>query len=195
MEIRIYQYIPITRVEGPGIRACIQVQGCPIRCPGCAVPQTWASDGGNVVDTHSLAMLIFDGPEVEGVTFLGGEPFAQAAALADLGRQVKEHEMSVVTFSGFTLDDITNANRKDYNDLLEVTDLLIDGPFQREKIDFSRPWVGSSNQRFHFLTNRYLHLAPTLASIPNRIEIRLKPDGRIMINGLASIDEMKTLSQ
>ena len=193
VEIRISQYIPFTQAEGPGNRACIQVQGCPIRCPGCAVPHTWSADGGKVVETQSLVSQILDGPEVEGVTFLGGEPFAQAAALADLGRQVKENGLSVVTFSGYRIEDITSANRDCYNDLLSVTDLLIDGPFERENVNFSRPWVGSSNQRYHFLTNRYLHLANTLPSIPNRIEIRLKPDGRVLINGLAPIDEMKSL--
>ena len=195
MEIRIFQYTQFTHAEGPGNRACIQVQGCPIRCPGCAVPQTWPTECGKVVDTQNLASQILDGPEVEGVTFLGGEPFAQAAALADLGRQLKQQGLSIVTFSGYTLEHIMNANRNDYDDLLAVTDLLIDGPFLRKKVDYSRPWVGSSNQRFHFLTNRYLHLAPTLASIPNRIEIRLKPDGRILINGLAPIDEMKSFIQ
>ena len=52
----------------------------------------------------------------------------------------------------------------------------------RKTIDFSRPWVGSTNQRFHFLTDRYLKLAAMLETMPNKIEVRLKPDGRILIN-------------
>ncbi len=196
MELRLFQYIPVTRSEGPGVRACIQVQGCPIRCPDCAVPQTWPVDGGVLVDTVALAKQILEGrPRVEGVTFLGGEPFAQATALAEIGRMIKPHGLSVVTFTGHRRDDIEKANRKDFNALLEVTDLLIDGPFKREQIDFSRPWVGSTNQRFHFLTDRYLDLVPRLDKLPNKIEIRLKPDGRILINGLAPIGDLRSLIQ
>ncbi len=193
MKLRIFQFIPRTDVEGPGTRACIQVQGCPIHCPGCAVPQTWPVDRGQLVDPDALAEQIISDASVEGVTFLGGEPFAQAAALAYIGGRIRQHGMSVVSFTGYLFEQIKAANRQDYDALLAVTDLLIDGPFQRDKVDFSRPWVGSSNQRFHFLTNRYAYLAQDLASVPNRIEVRLKSDGRILINGLASLDDLETI--
>lgn len=101
--------------------------------------------------------------------------------------------MSVVTFTGYLFEEIKAANRQDYDELLAVTDLLIDGPFQKDYVDFSRPWVGSSNQRFHFLTDRYAHLADEISSIPNRIEVRMKPDGRILINGLAVTEDMSAL--
>jgi anaerobic ribonucleoside-triphosphate reductase activating protein len=196
VKLRIFQYIPTTRAEGPGLRACIQVQGCPIRCQGCAVPQTWPSAGGLLIETSNIIRLILaEQPHIEGVTFLGGEPFAQAAALAEIGQTVRTHGLSVVTFTGYLRESIEKADRNDFNELLEVTDLLIDGPFLREKIDFSRPWVGSTNQRFHFLTDRYLMLAAMLESMPNKIEVRLKPDGRILINGLAPIDDMRSLIQ
>lgn len=193
VELRIFQFIPRTDVEGPGTRACIQVQGCQIHCVGCAVPLTWPVDGGRLIDAESLAEQIISGPPVEGVTFLGGEPFAQAAALAYIGSRIRAQGMSVVTFTGYLLEEIKAATRRDYDELLAVTDLLIDGPFQKDNVEFSRPWVGSSNQRFHFLTVRYAHLAYGLNSIPNRIEVRLKPDGRILINGLAAADDMSAL--
>jgi anaerobic ribonucleoside-triphosphate reductase activating protein len=53
--------------------------------------------------------------------------------------------------------------------------------------------VGSANQRFHFLTSRYAHLAERLTTIPNRLEVRLRPDGRIEINGLAAPEAMRRL--
>lgn len=193
MDLRVFQFTPATKAEGPGLRACIQVQGCPIRCLGCAVPQTWPAHGGETFDTQHLISKIIDGPPVEGVTFLGGEPFAQAAALAEVARAVKALGMTVLTFTGYWLEDLQKANRVDFGELLAATDLLIDGPFQREHVQFTRPWVGSSNQRFHFLTDQYAHLAPTLSSIPNRIEVRLNPDGRIFVNGLAAIRDIKRL--
>ena len=159
------------------------------------MPQTWSEQGGQTFDTQYLIAQIIDGPPVEGVTFLGGEPFAQAAALAEIAEQVKALGMTVMTFTGYWLEDLQKANRVDFDELLAATDLLVDGPFQHENMQFTRPWVGSSNQRFHFLTDRYLHIAPMLPSIPNRIEVRLKPDGRILVSGLAPISDMKWLTR
>ena len=193
MKLNLFQFTPTTEVEGPGVRACIQVQGCPIRCPDCGVPQTWQKRGGTIVDSNYLVKQILEGPLVEGVTFLGGEPFAQATVLADIARKLKNNGLSVVTFTGYTLEFLQNAKRQGYEELLKQTDLLIDGPFQKDKIDMSRPWVGSSNQRYHFLTSRYQHLASNLESIPNRIEIRLKSDGRMFVNGLGDIDDIRYL--
>ncbi|MGK7873450.1 MAG: 4Fe-4S single cluster domain-containing protein [Xenococcaceae cyanobacterium] len=193
MLLRINKFLPFTRVEGPGERACIWVQGCPIHCPGCAVPWTWSENGGKVVDTEELAQRILNGQQIEGVTFVGGEPFAQAEALAHLGHILQDSGLSIVTFTGYILEDILNSSRQDWHDLLSVTDLLIDGPYRQDFADVSRPWVGSSNQRYHFLTPRYRHLESSLSNIPNRIEVRLHPDGRIFINGMASAEDLEDL--
>jgi anaerobic ribonucleoside-triphosphate reductase activating protein len=86
-------------------------------------------------------------------------------------------------------------NRKlpDADDLLEVTDLLIDGPFIATEKDFSRPWVGSSNQQFHFLSKRYRHLEKQLARFTNGLEIRLMPNGGIFINGMMEKEMLDVL--
>lgn len=193
MQLNIHQYIPVTKVEGPGIRACIQVQGCPIRCPGCAVPFTWSEHGGIARDVNELAESILSTAEIEGVTFLGGEPFAQAQALAKLGRILRHEGLSVMTFTGYVYEDLVAANNQHYSDLIAVTDLLIDGPFQKGNLDISRPWVGSSNQRYHFLTDRYLYLQDKLMEIPNRLEVRLGTDGRVKVNGLAELTDLEYL--
>jgi anaerobic ribonucleoside-triphosphate reductase activating protein len=193
MYLRIHRFLPLTRVEGPGVRACIWVQGCPIRCAGCAVPRTWSEDAGQVASTDDLAARILSGPHVEGVTFVGGEPFAQASALAEIGKKVKDAGLSVVTFTGYLLEEIRADHRTGWLDLLGVTDLLIDGPFMQELADVSRPWVGSSNQRYHFLTDRYRSLSAEMASIPNRLEVRLQADGKILVNGMASHADLKQL--
>lgn len=191
--LRIHRFVPFTRAEGPGERACLWVQGCPIRCAGCAVPWTWDADAGEWMDVDVLAERILGGPPVEGVTFLGGEPFEQAAALAELGRILREHGLSVLTFSGYTVEKIRRARRADWDALLGVTDLLIDGPYVRARLDLSRPWVGSSNQRYHFLTDRYRHLEPELTRLPQRLEVRVHPDGRLEINGMITDADLASL--
>ncbi|MGH7135595.1 MAG: 4Fe-4S single cluster domain-containing protein [Pirellulales bacterium] len=194
MKLRLHRFLETTRVEGPGVRACIWVQGCPIRCAGCAVPWTWPEDAGQPVETEDLIRRILDGPPVEGVTFVGGEPFAQAAALAEIGRAVQSAGYSVVTFTGYVLESIAASDRTDWHDLLSVTDLLIDGPFLAELEDFSGPWVGSSNQRYHFLTERYRGLADSLRQIHNRVEVRIGRDGAVFVNGMASTDNLRAIA-
>lgn len=193
MKLRLHRFIPITRVEGPGDRACLWVQGCSIRCPDCAVPWTWPSDGGYDIEVDELAERILCGPSIEGITLLGGEPFSQAGPLAELASAVRNAGLSVVTFTGFELDQINSADRAEWRLLLSVTDLLIAGPYRRDLPDFSRPWVGSSNKMFHFLTPRYRDLESRLPEFPNRIEIRLEPDGRILVNGMAPSDRIADL--
>ncbi len=141
---------------------------------------------------EDMEARILSVPDIEGVTFLGGEPFEQAEDLADLGSRVRRAGLSVMTFTGYVLEDILTSPRPSWTELLDVTDLLLDGPYVKELTDTSRPWVGSSNQRYHFLTPRYRHLEADLESIPNRLEIRLQPDGQILVNGLAS---SKTLAE
>ncbi|QJC50283.1 radical SAM protein [Paenibacillus albicereus] len=193
MRIQVHRFLPSTRVEGPGLRACLQVQGCPIHCPGCAVPFTWPDHGGYAVDVEELAQKILEGPPIEGITFLGGEPFAQARSLAALAKILRQNGLSVMTFTGYRLEDLQRASNPDYHDLIEATDLLIDGPFQKANLDTSRPWIGSSNQRYHFLTDRYKSLEPVLKDIPNRLEVRIQPDGRVTANGLAEMTDLDAL--
>ena len=122
--------------------------------------------------------------DLEGLTLLGGEPFDQAQEAAQLAKEAKKHGLSVLTFTGYRLEELRKkgpAERK----LLKRTDLLIDGPFEEEKKSFDRPLVGSSNQRFHFLTDRYKK--EDIMSWKNSFEIRIDQDGRIWINGMGDL--------
>jgi anaerobic ribonucleoside-triphosphate reductase activating protein len=195
VKVRIYQFLPATDVEGPGRRACLWVQGCSIQCPGCFNHHIWTTEGGKVADVDELAERIIRTPEIEGVTFLGGEPFDQSAALAALGKVVREAGLSVMTFSGYEYETLVTSSRSGWRDLLAVTDLLVDGPYVKSLPDHRRPWVGSTNQRFHFLTPRYRHLARMLDQTPDRIEIRLRHDGTVWINGMCSSRTLGGLRQ
>ena len=87
MELIIHRYIPVTAVEGPGKRFCLWVQGCSIRCEGCGVPWTWAKENGEKISVEKLLKEIVKSQEensIEGVTFLGGEPFDQPEGLGEL---------------------------------------------------------------------------------------------------------------
>lgn len=191
MLIRVHRLIPLTMVEGPGKRACLWVQGCSIHCSGCAVPETWPANGGYEMEVEDVVDRILEGPQVEGITFVGGEPFDQAEALAYLSGILRQNGLSVVTFTGYTLEDILKSSRKEWYDLLEATDLLIDSPYIDQLFDLSRPWVGSSNQRYHFLTTRYREFDLCLNKIENKMELRIDPNGKVMLNGMADVKKIK----
>ena len=70
-------------VDGPGIRVCIFCQGCPHHCPGCHNPETWDFQTNALMEQETLLEIIRSNPLCRGVTFSGGEPFAQAAAFAE----------------------------------------------------------------------------------------------------------------
>ncbi|MCZ3366918.1 MULTISPECIES: 4Fe-4S single cluster domain-containing protein [Methanobacterium] len=193
MFIRIRRFLPETKVEGPGNRACIWVQGCSIQCSDCAVPESWPTSGGEKVKVEELAQKILNIPNIEGITFSGGEPFDQAKSLASLGCIVQKEGLSVVTFTGYTLENIQNSADPGWQDLLSVTDLLIDGPYISEGHDPTNLWVGSYNQRYHFLTSRYIHLKYEISDVSNRIEVRIQEDGSILVNGMTNFSKLEDI--
>jgi anaerobic ribonucleoside-triphosphate reductase activating protein len=191
-ELRWSRFLAATAAEGPGLRSALWVQGCSVHCPGCFNPQLWAEAGGQVENTADLAdRFVADalGAGVEGLTLLGGEPFDQAAALATIAEAFRAAGLTVMTFSGYPLELLTEwaRQRPDIARLLAATDLLIDGPYLRERPDAIRPWLGSTNQGIRALTPAY---AAEVARIErdgglDRLEIRIHPDGQIDVNGWA----------
>lgn len=184
--LSIAQYVPVTEAEGPGVRFALWFQGCPLRCPGCCNPEMLKFDGGTkMLLSEVLALIEKAGRDhgVEGITFLGGEPMAHARGAVPLAQALRERGLSVMVFSGFTVEEIQAKGDPDMLALLALTDILVDGPYQRENPDSERRWVGSTNQRIHFLTGRY-HYDEQWRQ-PNTLEIRLR-DGELTVNGFPS---------
>lgn len=191
--IRTGSIVERTEAEGPGVRFAIWVQGCSIRCPGCFNPHFWGTHGGTEQLVSDLAQRVA-AANVEGITFLGGEPFEQADGLAQLAAAVRGQGLSVMTFTGYDRAFLESSLAPSgAGDLLAATDLLIDGRYDAATPDTLRPWVGSTNQRFHFLTNRYRYLEESLPSLRDTVEIRLAPDGQVTLNGWAGTDQLEEL--
>lgn len=191
--IKIGTVLPRTAAEGPGYRFAVWVQGCSIRCDGCFNPHFWSSSGGSESTPSDLADDVLR-EDVEGVTLLGGEPFEQADVLAEFAGLVRAEGLSVMTFTGFTREHLESSRApRGAAELLRQTDLLIDGPYIAEAPDRTRPWVGSRNQGFHFLTDRYRGLEARLSMIRDRVEVRITPAGEVQVNGWATIDQLDEL--
>lgn len=149
MNLKIAGTVNDSIVDGPGIRYTIFTQGCPHNCAGCHNPETHDFHGGKNADTSELIEKIRANPLLDGVTFSGGEPFMQAEALADLGNQIKALGLNIVTYTGFTFEELyKNREKNGWEKLLAVTDYLVDGPFILEKKDWEIKFRGSSNQRY-----------------------------------------------
>jgi anaerobic ribonucleoside-triphosphate reductase activating protein len=186
VELRIGTVAERTECEGPGVRFALWVQGCAIRCAGCCNPRFFAERGGEVTSAADVVARIRGAAgEIEGVTFLGGEPFDQAAALAEVATATRALGLSVTTFTGYTLEALRARRHPAVSALVAATDLLVDGPYDAARPDTRRRWVGSTNQRFHFLSDRY---APGI-ELPRpgeplrRVELELAPDGTVRARG------------
>ena len=151
--IYLHMKEPRVTVLGPGVRFAVWVQGCHRRCPGCTAPEAWDMEAGERISPEALAMEIALS-DAEGITISGGEPFLQAEPLARMIEAVRrKRDMGVIVYTGFTLEEL--RGRPDAEALLGQTDLLIDGPYIREKDD-GLSLRGSSNQRVIPITRRYL---------------------------------------
>ena len=156
--LNVAKRIPCTSVEGPGLRYALWVQGCDIDCPGCCNQELLPFVRRQVISSTEIIAEIELAREIhaiEGVTFLGGEPAYQAKALAEIAQFCKLQDLSVMLFTGFRLDQLRRRALPGVEQLLAHADVVVDGPFVAGKLDTQRNWVGSENQRFHYLSQRY----------------------------------------
>ena len=133
-------------VDGPGIRTTVFSQGCPHHCPGCHNPETWDFGCGTQVPVDAIVDIVKANPLGQGVTFSGGEPFAQAAGFAKLAALLKEQGYEVASYSGYTFEELLEGS-EEQKKLLEAIDILIDGPFLLAEKSLEIAFRGSRNQR------------------------------------------------
>lgn len=145
--LRIAGTVQDSIVDGPGIRYVIFTQGCPHHCPGCHNPQTHDFTGGREADTEEILTQIFQNPILSGVTFSGGEPFAQAEALLPIAEALKARKKHLMIYTGYLLEELQKMDAPGVQRLLELADILVDGPFLLAKRNLTLKYRGSENQR------------------------------------------------
>lgn len=148
MAIRIAGIESESIVDGPGFRFAVYTQGCPHNCPGCHNPQTHAFEGGKLAEPEKLLELIKDSPLNKGVTLSGGEPFCQAVELAKFARLARAAGYGIWAYSGYTYEQLTGSDAPEgAAELLDLVDVLVDGPFVQALSSYDAEWKGSTNQR------------------------------------------------
>lgn len=147
--IRLAGVVRESIVDGPGLRFTVFCQGCPHGCEGCHNPDTHDFSGGYDCDIDKILAAVDENPLLDGVTFSGGEPMCQPEAFSLLAAELKERKLNIVTYTGYTYEELLEISktRPAVKELLDLTDLLVDGRFVMAERDLTLPFRGSGNQR------------------------------------------------
>ena len=207
--MRIHARVSQSLANGPGRRAVLWFQGCSLSCPGCWNPTTHAFDIGPECTTREIADWILGCPNIDGVTFSGGEPFQQAEALLELceGLRTNRPELSLGVFSGYTIRELTmgrwhyrvphdcewrNGSPGLFEQIRAHLDFGVFGRFVRARLTTAKPLCGSENQEVVYFTDRY----SSRDLSPQSCEIRISQDGdAVTVTGFPSPELIRALTQ
>jgi len=177
--LHIAAYLPRSRANGPELRSVLWVQGCPFRCAGCFNPDFLPFAGGREVAPRDVADWMLTESETEGVTFSGGEPFAQAGALAEVAERVRAAGKGVLVFTGYDAIELRSSRNPGFRRLLQAADLLVAGRY-RSEMPGRHPLLASANQELVLLTERYRGAD---FGGRRRTEFRIAASGAITVSG------------
>ena len=145
--IKVCGIEPESIVDGPGFRYVLFVQGCSHHCKGCHNPESWAVDAGDDMTVSDVFAEIKSNPNLNGVTFSGGEPFEQVPALLELAKMIKDDGLPLMSYSGYTLEELEARSDAATDELLGLLDMLVDGKYIEEQRNLTLIYRGSENQR------------------------------------------------
>jgi anaerobic ribonucleoside-triphosphate reductase activating protein len=152
--MRLSGITPESLVDGPGLRYVIFTQGCLHCCPHCHNPESWDINGGKEYSVKQVIRMIKQQKKKKrGLTFSGGEPFLQAAELAEVAVAAHQKGWDVVTYTGFTYEELIEGGDDRAKALLAASDILIDGKYIHELRSTDLQFRGSENQRIIQMRN------------------------------------------
>lgn len=139
--------------NGSGICVSFWTQGCPHKCKGCHNPETWNFNGGKEF-TPKVLSEIYEALGANGVqrsfSILGGEPMCEQNLLLTymVLQNVKSHfpKVKVYLWTGYYYEDLLRMSDPKVHLILDMVDILIDGPYDESKKDITLKMRGSSNQ-------------------------------------------------
>lgn len=165
-------------IYGPNCRFVIWVQGCSIRCKGCWNKEMWAFEDKIILSVQDLLLKIDNEKEfIDGITLIGGEPLDQFEEVVELFSECRKIGLSTMLFTGYEMTEIAENQMTSIFDNL---DILITGRYDKSKRTMNHQWIGSTNQKIHFLTFRYANYE---IENKNYTEIAINADGSTTIFG------------
>lgn len=146
--IRVFGTVGDSIVDGPGLRFSVFVQGCSHRCPGCHNPESQPTAGGEERTIGEVLSEIAANGLVKDVTLSGGEPFEQCEACIALAALLKERGYGIWAYTGYLYEELLAGIPDPAAPcLLDLCDVLVDGPYVEALSSYDLVWKGSSNQR------------------------------------------------
>ena len=134
-------------LNGDGLRVVLWVAGCSHCCKGCQNPLTWDPEGGLLFDDAAKREIFeqLSQSYISGITFSGGDPMHEANRLdvRNLMAEIKEKypQKTIWMYTGDVWENIYQ------NPMMQYVNVLVDGEFEKDKLDAKLLWKGSSNQR------------------------------------------------
>ena len=127
--LNIYHYEVTKDVLGFGKRLVFWVAGCPFRCPGCIEEKLQPDHLGNITIVTDVHHQICDYlPEIDGITFSGGEPLWQSENIITLFDMLPK-DLDKMVFTGYVKSELNEVQLKCFN----YFDLVVDGRFVENK--------------------------------------------------------------
>lgn len=163
-DIRIAGVVKESITDGPGLRFTLFTQGCPHGCPGCHNPETHDFHAGQTVSHEAVLTEIAKNPLLAGVTFSGGDPICQAAALVPLTKAVKAMGLNIILYTGYLFEALLLMD-ENVKTLVSLCDYIVDGPFIEAERTLELRWRGSKNQRIIDVKNSLLSGETILAEL------------------------------
>ena len=140
------------------MRVSLFVSGCTHRCKGCFNEEAWDFSYGEPFtrETEDRLLAALAPSHIAGLTILGGEPMEpeNQRALVPFLRRVRDRfglSKTIWIYTGCILEsELKSPSRwrtEDTDEILAMTDVLVDGRFVEALKDISLRFRGSSNQR------------------------------------------------
>lgn len=148
--------------DGEGVRVSLFVSGCRNCCPGCFQPETWNFNYGKefTADTIQEILDALKPSHFQGFSLLGGDPFEEEnqEVLVELLEIIKKTypEKDIWCWTGYLYEDLINGGKKHTDSterMLQLIDILVDGPFIQAQRNLMLKFRGSENQRLLHLKN------------------------------------------
>ena len=176
--LRVLGFQKSSKVNGPGDRAVLHLQGCTLACKGCFNPESHPHTGGDVREVDELAQALADAA-TDGVTISGGEPFQQLPGLVELLEALCVRGVdSIVVFTGYTLAELQSLDGA--SAALDCIDLLIAGRYDATQ-HINDSVLASANQQLHALTSA--HTPEEVGELVGEVEITISSDGNVTMTG------------
>ena len=143
--LQVISIIEDTMVDGPGFRTAIYAAGCKHQCKGCHNPQSWNFKAGRAMTTDQIMQIIKQDPFAN-VSFSRGDPMYQPEGFAELAQAIRSQTNKTIwCWTGFSFEMLLRMPKQ--RELLELIDVLVDGPYVEALRDTDLLFRGSRNQR------------------------------------------------